>query len=184
MASKQETGIGAEWQEHCGIIETVHKELNIQPYCKVTITRKKPDGNLEVLYEYDLPREMVWKYNWVLEWRKARFVCKYPRDNVSLNFHFYDKTSGLEIGYQTLLSKMVAAKALMTKYMNLKTRYVEDKEKELFFDPETDPVLKKIDAKIHRAEQKFKEISSEIENIQKNRCISCTTSTSSAAQEV
>lgn len=166
MASKQETGIGDEWREHCSIVDRTHKELNIQPYCKVTITRRKPDGSPEVLYEYDLPREMVWRYNWVLEWRKARFVCMYPRDNVRLNFHFYDKTSGLEIGYQTLLSKKVAAKALITKYTNLRTRYIEEKANELFFDPETDEVLKRIDTKIQRAEQRFEEISTEIENIQ------------------
>lgn len=170
MASKQETDIGEEWQEHCGIIDKTHKELNIRPYCKVTITRRKPDGSPEVLHEYDLPREMVWRYNWVLEWRKARFVCKYPRDSVRLNFHFYDRKSGLEMGYQTLLSKKVAARALMTKYTNLRTRYVEEKEKELFFDPETDEVLKKADAKIRRAEQKFAEISAEIENTQKSKC--------------
>lgn len=166
MASKQETGIGENWQEYSQTIDKVQKELNVQPYCKVSITRKKPDGELEKLYEYDLPRKMVWEYNWVIEWRKARFVCKYPRDKVSLSFHFYDKTSGLEIGYQTLLSKKVAAKALITKYTNLRTRYIEDKEKELFFVPETDEVLKRLNAKIRRAEQKFEEISTEIENIQ------------------
>ena len=167
MASIQEKGIGEDWQEHSQLTDQIHKELNIRPYCEVTITRKKPNGEPEVLYVYDLPREMVWEYSWVLEWRKARFVCKYPKDHVSLNFHFYDKTSGLEIGYQTLISKKVAAKALMTKYNNLKTRYIEEKKKELFFDPETDCILLKIDEKIHRAEQKFQAISDEIEQVKK-----------------
>lgn len=164
MASKQETGIGEYWEENNRLYDKAQKELNIQPYCEVTITRKKADGELEVLYTYDLPREMVWKYNWVLEWRKARFVCKYPKDHVDLRFHFYDKSSGLDIGYQTLLSQQIAAKALITKYRNLKTRYVEEKEKELFFDPETDYILDKIDSKIRRAEQKFDEISEEVKS--------------------
>lgn len=164
MASKQETGIGENWQEYSQTVDKAQKELNVQPYCKVSITRRKADGEIETLYVYDLPREMVWEYSWVLEWRKARFVCKYPRDHVSLSFHFYDKTSGLEIGYQTLLSQMIAAKALMTKYTNVRKRYVEEKNKELFFDPETDWILKKIDDKILRAEQKFKDISTQIQS--------------------
>lgn len=167
MASIQETGIGGYWQEQSRIIDNVHKELNVQPYCEVTITRKKPDGNLEVLYVYDLPREMVWEYNWVLEWRKARFVCKYPKDHVELRFYFYDKTSGLEIGYQTLLSQKISAKALITKYRNIRSRYIEERTGELFFDPDTDEILKKIDAKIQRAEQRFAELSAEIEKSSK-----------------
>lgn len=169
MASKQETGTGNEWYEYESIVTKINEELNIRPYCKVAIIRKKPDGGTDILYEYDLPREMVWKYNWVLEWRKARFVCRYPRDHVSMNFHFYDKTSGLELGYQTLLSQKIAAKALMTKYRNVRNRYVEEKRKELFFDPETDCNLKKIDAKILRAEQRIEEISAKIETAQKKQ---------------
>ena len=183
MASKQETGIGDYVQEHGRLIDQTNKDLNIRPYCEVTIARTTPEGGREVLYVYDLPREMVWEYNWVLEWRKARFVCKYPKDHVSLYFHFYDKTSGLEIGYQTLLSRKVSAKALITKYRNAKKLYIAEKEKELFFDPETDPVLKKADDNIRRAEQRFKEISDEIEKIQKNICTDSITSTSSAERE-
>lgn len=162
MASKQESDIGEYWQEHCRITDKTEKELNIQPYCKISILRTKPDGDPEVLYVYDLPRDMVWRYEWVFEWRKAKFVCKYPRDRVRLVFSFYDRTSGLEIGYKTLLSRKVAATALLTKYRNLRTRYIEEKSKELFFEQESDEFLKKIDTKIQRAGQKLEEITSEI----------------------
>ncbi len=162
MKTKQETGIGHSAKEYNDSVDLAEKECKVETYCRITIERNLPGGGREILHSYDLPREMVWKYDWVYEWRKARYICLYPKDRVSLYFHFYDRTTGMAYEYKSLRSRQVAARALITRYTNAIQRYTDQQKGQLFFDPENDEILKKAEAKIAKAKARYEELSREV----------------------
>ena len=173
MASKQETGIGSQYKEFAQACKQAEKDLKIEKYCHIDIERR-PDGQEpETLYTYDLPVSMMWEYMWVIEWRTARFICKYPRDHVQKTFAFYDKTSGLDTGYGSTLSKYVAAKALKTKYENALQAYLDSQKNMLFFDPDNDPVAIKGREKIAKAEERIQELLQTLETEKAKLTQSC-----------
>lgn len=94
----------------------IEREMGVIRYVYISI--EKRGKTAEVLHRYDLPHEIYKKYHWVIRWRIAYWQCKYPREHISSCFYFYDKKSGLELGYNTLLSKYVSAKAQVTKVKN------------------------------------------------------------------
>lgn len=86
------------------------KDLGVQRWVFIGFERK--DGyNYIRLFSYDLPREVFERRRWVIEWRKARLVCQYPKDNVRYTLHFYDKRLGLDVRLNEDLNKLIAAKA-------------------------------------------------------------------------
>lgn len=165
MASKQETGVGSAYQEYARDAEAAERELRVEPYCRITIERTRPDGIREVLHTYDMPRETMWDWQWVYEWRKARYVCMYPRDNVRMYFGFYDKTTGLAYEMDSLRSRQVAAKALVTKYTRILERYLKSQRGQLFFDPEADGLICKMKGKIASARNRLDELTRELESL-------------------
>lgn len=169
MASKQEIGIGAEAKEYNDLHDKAEKDLGIEPYCAICIERTLPNGEREILYRYDMPRKIMWDYRWVYEWRKARFVCKYPKDNVSMFFSFYDKGTGLEYEYNSLRSRQVAAKALISKYKNRREAYIEHAKNSLFFDADSDDTLHALDEKISAAECRYAELTNQVEELLKEK---------------
>lgn len=91
------------------------KDLGVQRWVFIGFERK--DGyNYIRLFSYDLPREVFERRRWVIEWRKARLVCQYPKDNVRYTLHFYDKRLGLDVRLNEDLNKLIAAKAQVKKY--------------------------------------------------------------------
>ena len=164
MASKQETGVGYDYQEYAWDADAAETELRVEPYCRITIERTRPDGTREVLHTYDMPRETMWDWQWVYEWRKARYVCMYPRDNVQMYFGFYDRKTGLAYDMDSLRSRQVAAKALVTKYTRNLERYLESQRGQLFFDPEADVVICKMKDKIASARNRLDELTRELES--------------------
>lgn len=161
----QEMNIGSEYQEFSNRYDKASRELKVEPYCRVTIERNLGNRGRETLYVYDVPRWMTEEYYWVFEWRKARFVNMYPRDHVSLYYAFYDKTTGLELGLNTLRSRQIAAKALISRYKAAKARYINDMKATLFFDEKTDENIRKVNCKIASAEARLKELTEEIEKL-------------------
>lgn len=75
----------------------------IQPYVIVSIEDRTTN---EVLYRYDLPRDMFWRYSWVVQRRMARYKCQRPRHEIACYLSFYDKITGLEFGFGTLPLKL------------------------------------------------------------------------------
>ena len=53
-------------------IAKVEKELNIEHWDYITISRNgDKEGSDITLYQYDLPRHIAEKYDWVIRWRTA-----------------------------------------------------------------------------------------------------------------
>ena len=165
MASKQETGTGAYALEYERAHDAAEKALGVEPWCKITIERTLPDGTREVLHTYDMPRAILWDWQWVYEWRKARYVCKYPRDRVALYFSFYDRKTGLGYDTESFRARQVAAKALVTRYTRALEEYLTEESGKLFFNPDNDPAVLKAKAKIASAECRFHKLTQELESI-------------------
>lgn len=124
------------------------KELEVQRWVFVSFERK--DGYSYIrLFSYDLPREVFERRRWVIEWRKARLVCQYPKDNVRYTLHFYDKRLGSDMRLNEDLNRLIAAKAQVTKVQRKIDEYVVyNKAHNLFFDESTDTDLLKAREKL------------------------------------
>ena len=126
--------------EYAKDLAKAEKELKI---CKwVTIDIGYYQGQEFIcLYRYDLPKEVYDRRKWIVRWRCARFQCQNPRKNIGTWFSFYDKRSGLQLGFGTELSRLAAAKAQVTKVERNIKRYIEENKSSLFFDEQNDEIL-------------------------------------------
>lgn len=78
---------------------------------------------------------------------------------------YYDKKSGLSIGIGSDLSKLISAKAQVTKMQRVINKYIKENSNNLFFNEEDDELLNKAREKLDRkiknvqeAERRLKEI--------------------------
>ncbi len=149
------------------------KDLGVQRWVFIGFERK--DGyNYIRLFSYDLPREVFERRRWVIEWRKARLVCQYPKDNVRYTLHFYDKRFGNNIQLNKDLNRLISAKAQVTKVQRNIDKYVAyNKAHNLFFDESTDVDLlkarEKLEAKIANVKEAEERMKLKIKQIQEGR---------------
>ena len=140
--SKQESV--SDWMELAKAFDKAEKET-VEHYFIVRIEDRTTG---ELLYKYDVPRALFWKYTWVFRWRKSRFHCQRPKNDIIQTITPYDKKTGLEMGLNSLLSKYTSAKAQITMVENKMTDYVERMKGDLFFDEKTDPIISKLRCKL------------------------------------
>lgn len=140
------------------------KELEEQRWVFISIERTDGRCNYERLFCYDLPREVYERRRWVIEWRKSRFVCQYPKGNVRYCMSYYDKRLGTDSRLNEDLNRLRSAKAQVTKVQRRIEKYVAyNKANNLFFDENTDTDLQKAREKlsikianVHAAEERLK----------------------------
>lgn len=149
----QELGVGLEFKELAKAYAKAEEELKIEAYVAISIC-KKVDGEQVVLYRYDLPRQSVERWRWVINWRKAKFVCADPRSYIYTTMCFYDKTRGEMYGFGSDLSQLVALKGKITLQENRVAAYIKANQGNLFFDEAIDPALQKIRAKVELAKER------------------------------
>lgn len=120
------------------------KDLEVQRWVFVSFERIDEQGNYVRLFSYDLPREIYDRKRWVMEWRKAKLVCQYPKGRVRYTLHFYDKRLGLDLKMNEDLKRLLAAKVQVTRVKRKIEEYVAyNKAHNLFFDERTDADLLK-----------------------------------------
>lgn len=158
MASKQESV--NDWMELAKAYDKAENET-VQPYVFVTL---EDSVTKEKLFRYDLPRDMFWKYEWVIRWRTAKLQIQRPRHRINQYLDFYDKKTGLEFGFKSLLSSLVSAKAQLTINTRKLDDYKAGMKYDLFFDETTDPVVAKLKCKIATYQQKIHELETTIQN--------------------
>lgn len=125
------------------------KDLEVQRWVFVSFERIDEQGNYVRLFSYDLPREIYDRKRWVMEWRKAKLVCKYPKGNVRYTLSFYDKRLGLDTRINEELKRLLAAKAQVTRVRRKIEEYVAyNKVHNMFFDESTDADLLKAREKL------------------------------------
>ena len=108
-------------------------------------------GKKVVLHRYDLPREILQRRRWVINWRMAKLTCTDPRAHIYETLSFYDKTSGETYGFNSDLSRLTALKGRITLQENRIKDYIEANKGNLFFDETNDPQLVKVRRKLERA---------------------------------
>ena len=120
------------------------KELEVQHWVFISIELTDGRCNYERLFCYDLPREVYERRRWVIEWRKSRFVCQYPKGNVRCYMSYYDKRLGTDSRLNEDLNRLISAKAQVTKVQRSIEKYVAyNRANNLFFDENTDTDLQK-----------------------------------------
>lgn len=124
------------------------KELEVERWAAITIESKERG----LLYRYDLPVHLTERWEWVIRWRLAKLICKYPKDNIRRYYAPYYKRKGVYMGYNEDFSTLISAKAQVTKAENAIKNYLESKKGDLFFDEEHDEDLQK--AKMKLAQKK------------------------------
>ena len=156
MAAKQESM--ADIWEYAKIVDKIEKNT-VVPYVAITIEDTTEKKRLNI---YQIRRELMFKYDWVIQWRLARHVCNNPRHHFAIYHSFYDKKTGLSYEFGSLLSQYVSAKAQITKAENRKNAYIQHMQTDLFFNPDDDGNLKKMDMKIKVYRSKVLEIEEEL----------------------
>ena len=125
------------------------RELGVQKWVSISIERMDNDRNREQIFNYDLPREVYERWEWVVNWRRAKLVCKYPKDHVNCYFSFYDKRLGNNPKFTSDLKTLTSAKAQVTRVQRKIDEYIAyNKANNLFFDENTDEDLLKARKKI------------------------------------
>lgn len=147
---KQENMDG--WFQTAKDFAKAENELKIERWVQITI-----EYNDNVKYEpvrlfvYDLPREVYERRRWVIRWRLARFQCQYPKEYVKYYCHYYDRRSGESLGFDSSLSKLISAKAQITKAERMMSEYIEhNRQNNIFFDENTDEELIRFKEKLER----------------------------------
>jgi hypothetical protein len=156
-------------------IAKAENELKIEHWVYITFEIRDGDANRnrEVLHTIDLPRNMLERWRWLIEWRRAKLVCKYPRKKIEVYHCYYDKRTGLQTGFNFLLSKVASAKAQITKAERIIAQYIqEEAQNNLFFNPDTDEQLLKANVKLEQKKKNYNEayaiLQEEVENHKQN----------------
>lgn len=143
MASKQESV--SDWMGMAKAYDKAEREQEVIPCVVVSLRNRRTN---EELYRYDLPRKMFWRWNWVIDWRAARLLCQNPKDGINHVLSFYDRKTGLEYGFGSLISGLTSAKANVTIVTNKLQEYIQRQDGNMFFDEASDEIVQKFKAKI------------------------------------
>ncbi|MDH6309031.1 hypothetical protein M2451_001511 [Dysgonomonas sp. PFB1-18] len=145
-----------DWMQYAKDLAKAERELKIEHWVYITFEIRHQDGHREILHKIDLPREIVDRWRWVIEWRRAKLVCKYPRKKIEVYHCAYDKRTGLQTGFNFLLSKVASAKAQITKVERKIAEYIDYMtHNDLFFNIETDEQLLKANAKLEKKRKNY-----------------------------
>ncbi len=154
-----------DWQQYARDYAKAERELQIEHWVWISIGYRNESRETITLHTYDLPRELMERYRWVIRWRTARLQCQYPRRSITAWHSYYDKRTGLITDFNSGLTKLIAAKAQITKAERCIERHIAAQRAKypLFYDESTDTELVKYREKLarkiencHRAEENIR----------------------------
>lgn len=158
-----------DWFQMAKDYAKAEKELKIENWVQISICYGHGHQSV-TLYAYDLPREVYERRMWVIRWRVARLQCQYPRNDVYTSFYYYDKRSGESMEVGGCLSKLISAKAQITKAERKMNEYIEhNRQNNLFFDENTDEELVKFRRKLERKKLECAECENRLEKLVERR---------------
>ncbi len=148
-----------DWMQEAKDLAKAERELKIEHWVYISFEIRYPDRNREVLHTIDIPRDILDRWRWLINWRKAKLICKHPRKNIDVLFCYYDKRTGLHTGFDFILGKAASAKAQITKVERTIARYIDYKtHNDLFFNIETDEQLLKAYRKLEQKKENYQKI--------------------------
>lgn len=158
-----------DWFQMDKDLAKAEKELKIENWVQISICYGHGHQSV-ILYTYDLPREVYERRMWVIRWRMAKLQCQYPKQIVSTSLYFYDKRSGESMGLNSCLSKLISAKAQVTKAERMMKNYIEqNRQNNMFFDEYTDEELVKFREKLERKKLECAECEKRLELLVERR---------------
>lgn len=158
-----------DWFQMAKDYAKAEKELKIEKWVEVTLYYGYAEKQVS-LYHYNLPREMYFRYQWVIRWRMAKLQCQYPKQIISTCLYFYDKRSGESLEVSSCLSKLISAKAQITKAERRMNEYIEyNRKNNMFFDENTDEELVKFRNKLERKKTECAECEKRLEQLVERR---------------
>ena len=158
-----------DWFQMAKDYAKAEKELKVKQWVEVTIYYGYAEKQVS-LYHYNLPREMYFRYEWVIRWRMAKLQCQYPKQIIGISLYHYDKRSGESIELNSCLSKLISAKAKITKAERRMNEYIEyNRQNNLFFDENTDEELVKFREKLERKKLECAECEKRLELLVERR---------------
>jgi len=148
-----------DWMQYAKDLAKAERELKIEHWVYISFEIRNSDRSREVLHVIDIPRSMLDRWRWLINWRKAKLVCKHPRKNIDVLFCYYDKRTGLHTGFDFILGKVASAKAQITKVERSIARYIEyNKRNNLFFNLEADEQLQKAYSKLEQKKENYQKL--------------------------
>ena len=162
-----------DWFQIAKEYAKAEKELKIERWVYISI-EYKDKGKLEPvrLFSYNLPREVYDRRRWVVRWRLARLQCQHPKQYVECFHSYYDRRSGESLGFESCLSKLISAKAQVTKAERIMRGYIErNRQHNLFFDEATDEDLVKFRDKLEWKNAHVTECEKRLEQLVKKRTV-------------
>jgi len=147
------------WMQEAKDLAKAERELKIEHWVYISFEIRNPDRSREVLHTIDIPRDMLDRWRWLINWRQAKLICKHPRKDVNVSFCYYDKRTGLHTGFDFILGKVASAKAQITKVERAIARYIGyNNHNNLFFNIETDEQLQKAYNKLEQKKENYQNL--------------------------
>lgn len=141
------------------------KESDLIKWVQITIKKFgcKPNGETdyhqdyskkEILDVYNIPRESYDSRKWFINYKLAFWQVKFPKNYIASYFTFYDKKTGLELGHNKPLTKLIGAKGQLTNWEN-KLKQLKDICSQTLFDVTEHPQYCFILNKIENSKQQI-----------------------------
>lgn len=161
-----------EWMQYAKDMAKAEKELKIEQWVIISFYRTTERGEKVPLFKYDLPRKVADKYDWVIQWRRAKLICQFPKGNVTHTYCLYDKRSGEDYSFGSCLSSLASVKAQVTKMERRIKEYIEwQKQNNLFFNEQTDEMLQKTVTKLKIKKKNVLETETRLlQKVEKHQC--------------
>lgn len=161
-----------EWIQYAKDMAKAEKELKIEQWVIISFYRTTERGEKVPLFKYDLPRKVADKYDWVIQWRRAKLICQFPKGNVTHTYCLYDKRSGEDYSFGSCLSSLASVKAQVTKMERRIKEYIEwQKQNNLFFNEQTDEMLQKAVTKLKIKKKNVLETETRLlQKVEKHQC--------------
>lgn len=151
------------WMEYAREYAKIQREMGIERWVCITIEYRTKERERVILFRYDLPRDIYERRQWVVRWRHARLLCRYPRENVQTFFSYYDRRTGLDMNFGSALSRLSAAKAQITIVRRKEQEYLEyQRQNNMFFNEAEDETLAKFRWKLQSKIEKYAELEREV----------------------
>lgn len=144
--------IGSDYLQFAKVQAKAERELEVERWVCISIERNTGSERI-TLHSYELPVAMLERWSWVINWRKARYICEQPKAPVTASYSYEYRYKGERVGWQEDIKTLIAAKAKHTKRLRAVEEYIASQQGNLFFDPATDEQLLKAQAKLKLAEQ-------------------------------
>lgn len=154
--SKQESM--ESWHIMAKYYEKAEKETFV-PYVFIRIEDRT---TREVMKTFDVSRNAYSKNLWFFRWKLAEFQCQRPKNDMVQTLCFYDKKTGLDLGLDSLLSKLTSAKAKITLIKDAIDEYKEKMKMDLFFDESEDETLARMKCKLETYVRKKEDLENQI----------------------